>query len=77
MKNIHDYIDRKLTLLIVIHFKVYCWRNRCQRPYHDKRTGSRLITEVKNHRAQSVLGRVTTWEHRVPLALIFVIIYLF
>lgn len=42
-----------------------------QRPYHDENTGSRPITEVKHHRAQSVLGRVTTWEHCVPLAFFF------
>ncbi|GBO36942.1 hypothetical protein AVEN_123092-1 [Araneus ventricosus] len=33
-------------------------------------TGSRLITAVKQHRARSVLGRVTTWEHRVLLHLL-------
>ncbi len=36
------------------------------RPYHVEHTGSRPITEVKQHRAESVLGRVTTWEHSVP-----------
>ncbi|UYV80109.1 hypothetical protein LAZ67_18001721 [Cordylochernes scorpioides] len=35
------------------------------RPYHVENTGSRPITEVKQRRARSVLGRVTTWEHRV------------
>ncbi|UYV74064.1 hypothetical protein LAZ67_11002019 [Cordylochernes scorpioides] len=35
------------------------------RPYHVENTGSRPITEVKQRRARSVLGRVTTWEHQV------------
>ena len=39
-----------------------------QRPYHVEHTGSRPITEVKQRRARSVLGWVTAWEHRVPLA---------
>ena len=43
----------------------------CQRPYHAERTGSRPITEVKQHRASSVLGWVTAWEHGVLLALTF------
>ena len=40
----------------------------CQRPYHAECTGSRPITEVKQHRASSVLGWVTAWEHGVLLA---------
>ena len=40
----------------------------CQRPYHAEHTGSRPITEVKQHRASSVLGWVTAWEHGVLLA---------
>jgi hypothetical protein len=43
-------------------------RQLCQRPYHVEYTGSRPITEVKQHRAWSVLGWVTAWEHHVPLA---------
>ena len=39
-----------------------------QRPYHVENTGSRLITEVKQHWARLVLGWVTAWEHRVLLA---------
>ena len=35
----------------------------CQRPYHIEHTGSRPITEVKQHRASSVLGWETAWEH--------------
>lgn len=40
----------------------------CQRPYHVEYTGSRLITEVKQHRARLVLAWVTGWEYRVLLA---------
>jgi hypothetical protein len=43
----------------------------CQGPYHVERTGSRPITEVKQHWARLVLGWVTAWESRVPLALPF------
>ena len=32
------------------------------RPYHAECTGSRLITEVKQHWSGLVLGWVTTWE---------------
>ena len=39
-----------------------------QRPYHVEYTGSRPITEVKQHRARIVLGWVTAWEHRVLLS---------
>ena len=38
----------------------------CLRPYHVESTGSRPITEVKQQRAQAVLGWVTAWEHWVP-----------
>ena len=34
-------------------------------PYHVGTTRSRQIPEVKQRRARLVLGRVTTWEHRV------------
>ena len=40
----------------------------CQRPYHVENTGSRPITEVKQHRAWLVLRWVTTWENHVSLA---------
>jgi hypothetical protein len=40
----------------------------CQGPYHVERTGSRPITE---HWARLVLGWVTAWESRVPLAVTF------
>jgi hypothetical protein len=42
-----------------------------QGPYHVERTGSRPITEVKQHWARLVLGWVTAWESRVPLAFFF------
>ncbi|UYV75184.1 DCTN2 [Cordylochernes scorpioides] len=34
-------------------------------PYHVENTSYHPITEVKQCRSQSVLGRVTTWEHQV------------
>ena len=34
-------------------------------PHHVGTTRSRQIPEVKQRRARLVLGRVTTWEHRV------------
>jgi hypothetical protein len=37
----------------------------CLRPYHGEHTSSRLITEVKHHRAKVVLGWVTAWEFLV------------
>lgn len=49
----------------------YCVPIDCQRPYHAECTGSRLITEVKQHRARLVLAWVTGWEYRVLLASIF------
>ena len=42
-----------------------------QRPYHVENTGSRPITEVKQHWAWLVLGWVTAWEHHVLLVLFF------
>jgi hypothetical protein len=47
-----------------------------QGPYHVERTGSRPITEVKQHWARLVLGWVTAWESRVPLAVTFCTILL-
>jgi hypothetical protein len=40
-------------------------QDECLRPYHVEYTGSRLITEVKQRRACSVLGWVTAWEQQV------------
>jgi hypothetical protein len=42
-----------------------------QRPYHVENTGSRPITEVKQHRALLVLRWVTAWERSVPLAFFY------
>ena len=39
--------------------------SQCLRPYHQKNTGSRLITEVKSGRAKLVLEWVTAWEYFV------------
>ena len=49
----------------------FLFNSHRQRPYHAEYTGSRPITEVKQRRAQSVLGRETTWEHCVPLVSFF------
>jgi hypothetical protein len=38
-----------------------------QRPHHVELTGSRPITEVKQHWARLVLRWVTAWEYRVSL----------
>ena len=37
----------------------------CLLPYHVEYTSSRLITEVKQHWAELVLGWVTAWEYSV------------
>ncbi len=47
----------------------FCW----QRPYHVESTSSRPITEVKQRWARLVLGWVTAWEPRVPLAFFLLI----
>ncbi len=47
-----------------------------QRPYHVENTGSRPITEVKQHRALLVLRWVTAWERSVPLASFFYLCWL-
>ena len=41
------------------------------RTYHQEKTGSRLITEVKSGWAKSVLGWVSTWEYFVLYTLPF------
>ena len=38
---------------------------KCLRPYHVECTGSRPITEVKQHWAWLVLGWETACEHQV------------
>ena len=48
------------------YFRVLPGANLRLRSYHVESTGSRSITEVKQRRAQSVLGWVTAWEHWVP-----------
>jgi hypothetical protein len=55
-----------LSVRFLLWFSVQCSSH--QRLYHVENTGSRPITEVKQHRAWSVLGWVTAWEHHVPLA---------
>ena len=39
---------------------MFTWK--CLPSYHDENTRSRLITEVKHHRARIVLGWGTAWE---------------
>ena len=38
---------------------------KCLRPYHVEHTSSRPIPEVKQRRAELVLGWVTAWEYSV------------
>ena len=44
---------------------IFQYQINCLRPYHVECTGSRPITEVKQHWAWLVLGWVTAWEHQV------------
>ena len=46
--------DRTDKILVAVHAYPHCLR-----PYHVEHTGSRPITEVKQHRAWLVLGWVT------------------
>ena len=57
-----------VVVVVVVVVVVYMTENidrQCLRPYHDERTRSRLITEVKHRRAGIVLGWGTAWEHPV------------
>ena len=52
--------------------------NEWLRPYQEESTTSRLISEEKSLRAQSVPGLETTWEHWVLqslFALLFVCLF--
>lgn len=65
-------IDVMHTLLLgmrlqLIKLNLFHWEYR-QRPYHVENTRSRLISEVKQHRAALVLAWVTGWESAVSLA---------
>ena len=42
-----------------------------ERPYHDDNTASRLLSEVKHHRARLVLRWGTTLESRVLFFCLF------
>ena len=46
-------------------FNCHSSMGECLRPYHVENTSSRLIPEVKQRRAASVLGWVTAWEYAV------------
>ena len=56
----------KVVMLVVCAVCV-CRECRCkqERPYHDDNTASRLLSEVKHHRARLVLRWGTTLESRV------------
>ena len=49
-------------LSIVVSFE---FPDSCLGSYQVENTGSRSIPEVKQPRAESVLGRETAWEHSV------------
>ena len=61
----------------VVRIHIVCDRGQVvnyisrHRPYHAEYAGSRPIPEAKQHWARSVLGRETTWEHRVLMAPFF------
>ena len=55
---INEYLERQ-------YWKGYFGIIPCLRPYHVEHTSSRPITEVKQHRAELVLGWVTAWEYSV------------
>ncbi len=54
---------RNGKMIFVYLKKQFLW----QRPYHAENTGSRPITEVKQHWAWLVLRWVTAWEYQVLL----------
>ena len=58
-------LTQKGELVLSKHHKVLLEYTSCLRPYHTEYTGSRLITEVKQCQACSVLGWVTAWEQQV------------
>ena len=51
----YRFLDKKLAACSIFHL----------RPYHQEKTGSRLITEVKSGLAKLVLGLVTAWKYFV------------
>ena len=55
----------KWIVVILLDKVLLCCTQECLRPYHVETTSSRLITEVKQRRAASVLGWVTAWEYAV------------
>ena len=64
---------RKANILLIFFYSL-----QCLQPYQPKYTSSRLITEVKQGRAMSVLGWVTALEHMVMQALFLnFLVYLF
>ena len=56
----NDVRDKKIR--DQVHFKQ---PDLCLGSYQAENTGSRSIPEVKQPRAESVLGRETAWEHSV------------
>ena len=51
----------QLKLVVYVNFIPI----KCLRPYHVEHTSSRPIPEVKQRRAELVLGWVTAWEYSV------------
>ena len=56
------YLTAKVFFfLLYVNFTPY----KCLRPHHVEHTSSRPIPEVKQRRAELVLGWVTAWEYSV------------
>ena len=58
-------IDHNSLFLCYFVWQGYFHLTLCLRPYHVENTSSRPITEVKQRRAELVLGWVTAWEYSV------------
>ena len=59
-------VDESVNYLSIVSDIIFWWYCCYQeRPYHDDNTASRLLSEVKHHRARLVLRWGTTLESRV------------
>ena len=66
--TLNIYLKSNVNLLFFSCYFVwmgYFHPTLCLRPYHVENTSSRPITEVKQRRAELVLGWVTAWEYSV------------
>ena len=67
--NQDEILTERHLFIIKMSNKNFKYKNNnskiCLGPYHVESTGSRPITEVKQRRAQLVLGWVTAWEYWV------------